>query len=152
MSNTNIKDLAPRLPNQPETKQKFEFFCVINDHRANERFDAKCILEKTFPITRSRNDKRIALAHVYVYSVADQEWTDRTDLRHITKKSVADAWGAGPSYKAHSHFILFDLDGNGRYVRRDRKGNTIDNQLYSIQELGTSFYEHVSRILRDFAR
>jgi hypothetical protein len=108
---TSIKDLKAREPTKPETDQKFEFTCVVDDSHANEHFDAKCIFEKKFPITRSRKDKRIALAHIYIIAVSDQEWNDLTDLRFITNKAIADAWGKKPTYKAHGHFILFNIDG-----------------------------------------
>jgi hypothetical protein len=149
---TSIKDLKAREPTKPETDQKFEFTCVVDDRHANEHFDAKCIFEKKFPITRSRKDKRIALAHIYIIAVSDQEWNDLTDLRFITNKAIADAWGKKPTYKAHGHFILFNIDGDGKYIRRDRRSNEMEPRLCSTQDLGPSFDAHVARILVDFAR
>ena len=152
MTQTSIKDLNPREPGKPETKQKFAFTCVVDDRKANEHFSASCILEKKFPITRSKTDNRIALAHVYIVSVADQEWDDLTDLRYITNKAIAEAWGSPPSYEAHGHFILFNSNGDGKYIRRDRDHNDLDSRFCSTLDLGPSFDAHVSRILVDFAR
>jgi len=54
----------------PERNVSFE--CMIIDAQANEQFRAKAIFVKKQPVSTSkRDDKRIELAHIYIYALSD---------------------------------------------------------------------------------
>jgi hypothetical protein len=48
----------------------------------------------------------------------------------------------------HSHFILFDLNGNGKYVRRNRFKKDLEKRACSIWSLGNDFGNGVADAMR----
>jgi len=101
---------------------------------------------KTQPIEVSTIDGgQIELAHIFIRSVADQfkvfgvtftedESGDLASDRH-------DQYG---KLKEHSHFVLYDHQGNGKYIRRDRYGKTVEIRVCTVWDLGFEFANKVS--------
>ena len=134
-------------------EQSTTFECEIVDAPAGERFLARATLTKKFPIGASRIDKgRIELAHIYITSLADR-WKgagatitgDEGGLR-ITPHDEVYAVRNDRS-KDHSHFVLFDLTGHGKYIRRNKYGNDVEVRICSTWDLGVAFGSKVAEAL-----
>ena len=117
--------------------QNESFECFIVDTRAKERFRARCEVVKKQPIAASRHERRIELAHIYIYALADT-WKGAGVSFEKTKGGGVSSLPSDENYarkndrpKDHSHFIVFDLHGNGKYVRRNRFGTDLEVRICS---------------------
>jgi hypothetical protein len=123
------------------------FTCFIVDTVSNESFSARARFVKKTPIRKNEYDpgKLIALADIYIQDVSGlldrsvtitQEVNDAIEIR-------------GTSKDIHGHFVLFNMNGEGKYMRRDRLGKDLEKRFCSTWSLGYAFGREVQAILRE---
>ena len=137
--------------------QQKRFECYIVDKRAEEHFRAAVLVVKKSPIAASAIDtRRIELAHVYITALADR-WKGATatfsqdSSARITKSESDSSYAVkdGRS-KDHSHFVLFDASGSGKYIRRNRFGTDEEVRFCSMWDLGPEFGNKLAETLAEF--
>ena len=139
----------------PEQNDSFE--CTIVDPKAQEHFRAKVVIAKKQPVRTSRHDdKRIELAHLYIYALFDT-WKGAAVSFTPGPDGTVQASNEDENYarrndrpKDHSHFVVFDLTGKGKYIRRNRYGTDEEVRPCSTWDLGAEFGDKVSRVLERF--
>jgi hypothetical protein len=124
-----------------------EFTCFVADIQANESFSARATFVKKTPIRRNKYDpgKIIALADIYLQDVSgilDRWVTITRDIHHQINIT-------GTSTDVHGHFILFNMNGDGKYIRRDRLGKDLEKRFCSTWSLGYAFGRQVEALLRE---
>ena len=120
------------------------FYCRITDAVADETFDARVEVVKRPVIRMSRYERRPELADIFI-----EELVGRLDRWiTITERNDRELRIKGTHKHVHGHFVLFDMDGKGKYMRRDRYGNTLEKRLCETWSLGESFGRSIQRTLR----
>ena len=125
-------------------QQPHSFYCRIIDAVANETFDARVEVVKRRVIRMSRYERQLELAHIFIEELAGR--LDRWIT--ITEDDDGELNVEGTHKHVHGHFVLFDMDGNGKYLRRDRYGKTLEKRPCATWSLGESFGLSVQRSLR----
>ena len=85
----------------------------------------------------------IALADIYIQDVSGLLGRSVT----ITKNIHREITITGTSQDVHGHFILFNMTGDGKYVRRDRFGKDRERRFCSTWSLGNAFGRQVDALL-----
>ena len=130
----------------PETERVFT--CQILDQRADETFSARATFVKKTVIRKNRYDEgKIALADIYLQDVSGLLDRSVTIKEGIDREIVI----TGTCKDVHGHFVLFDMTGNGKYIRRNRLGKDLEKRLCSTWSLGDAFGRRVEALLRELA-
>jgi hypothetical protein len=85
----------------------------------------------------------IALADIYLQDTSGllDRWVT------ITKDIQQQINIAGTSKDVHGHFVLFNMNGDGKYIRRDRLGKDLERRFCSTWSLGHAFGRQVHALL-----
>jgi hypothetical protein len=128
-------------------RQQRAFTCVINDKVTDERFAARVLVSKKFPIEASTIDTgKVELADILVWPLVERKkaWGPTIESDNaggiVTSIEYRDT---------HSHFVLYDLAGSGKYIRRDNEGRDLEKRLCSIWDLGNPFGSRVTQLLTE---
>src|SRR5271165_1164753 len=104
--------------------QEVHFSCEIRDLRSTDRFSAEVLVRKRFTVRRSSHDAgRIELADVFV-----------TPISGLVSASA----------NVHNHFVVFNYNGEGVYIVRDRFRRDEDRRYCSTWDLGDAFGRKVA--------
>lgn len=109
--------------------QEARFTCLIRDSLRGDAFDALVTMRKHAPLDISQKHGTLALAHILIQPISGQlikSWDERIHR-----------------YSVHNHFILESLNGNGRYIIRDRMNKDEEERRCSIWDLGPGFAGNV---------
>jgi hypothetical protein len=136
--------------------QQRTFECDIDDRTAREHFHAAVTVVIKHPIAASTlDDGQRELAHIYITSLADR-WkgssaTFTESPSGGLQKSTSDEQYAvrGGRSKDHSHFVVFNVTGTGKYIRRNRFGTDVEKRMCSTWDLGATFGSKVAEALRE---
>jgi hypothetical protein len=120
------------------------FTCVVVDTQAHETFSARATFVKKTVVRRNMYDQgTIALADIYIQDVSGLLGRSVT----ITEDIHREINIAGTSKDVHGHFILFNMTGDGKYIRRDRFGKDLERRFCSTWSLGNAFGRQVHALL-----
>jgi hypothetical protein len=121
------------------------FFCVIKDRALNEAFIARVKFAKKSPIKASIIDKgQVELADIYIWPLVERVKAWGPSLTEDDEGNLV----ADIAYRdTHSHFVLYDLSGQGKYIRRDNENRVLERRLCSVWDLGNPFGRNVSQLM-----
>jgi hypothetical protein len=121
------------------------FTCVIKDIQRDETFAARVKVAKKVPIEASTIDRgKVELADIYIWPVVERikAWgpsiTEDEEGKLVTAIEYRDT---------HSHFVLYDLSGQGKYIRRDNENRVLERRLCSVWDLGHPFGSNVATLM-----
>jgi hypothetical protein len=126
-------------------RQQRPFTCMIHDKVTDERFSARVLVSKKFPIESSTIDAgKVELADIFIWPLVEQKkaWGPT-----ILSDNAGGILTSIEYRDTHSHFILYDLSGSGKYIRRDDEGRDLEKRICSIWDLGNPFGSRVTRLL-----
>ena len=91
--------------------------------------------------------------HLYIYSLSDTwkgagvSFTVGKDGAIASSKSDEKYARRDDRPKDHSHFVVFNFTGDGKYIRRNRFGTDVEVRQCSIWALGPEFAAKVMKSL-----
>jgi hypothetical protein len=127
--------------------EKFE--CWIVDKREGLSFSAAATVSRFERPIASRHDRgEFEHADIFIVYLSHRiggRAVSFTQDKH-TGEVVSKAYDHLPSN--HDHFILFDLNGRGKYLYRNEFHKTLDERLCTIWDLGNDFGTGVVAAMR----
>ncbi len=114
------------------------FKCTIVDYERHERFSAAVVVKKKYPVRATWHAEQNERKHAF---------KDRIELADVFITPISDQ--VRPP--VHNHFVLYDWNGAGIYIVRDRQHTRLERRECSMWDLGDAFASRVLKALKELA-
>ncbi len=114
------------------------FNCTIVDHKRKDSFSASVVVQKRYPVRATWHAEQRARQHAF---------KDRIELADIFITPISNQ----VEPPVHNHFVLYDWNGAGIYIIRDRQNARLERRECSMWDLGDAFGSRVLKALKELA-